>query len=330
MQELTNVYDTEIVEEPMAISGAMQIKTAYTTAMQVIKPRNLAVVERRCLEEAAIAGDEFYYSWKQGSSIIEGLTVGASMSIARNMGNCAVPVTVEETKDTYIFTATFVDLETGFNLSRMYRQRKGQNLGEKMKKDGRAEDVVFQVGQSKAIRNSVLGAIPKWLQNKVMAKAKENVVGKIEQMGKEKAREMLLKKADALKISGDILEAEFGKSTGWDVEKLVQISGALRGIEDGILSMSEAFPTSKEQAKEDTGLNALAKKTSEQNIEPTTQTADPYIKLKVELRKQGVGLKEAEAFIAAKNIAPEEVEELSKDIEGLKVAFAEWRQENAK
>ena len=33
---------------------------------------------------------------------------------------------------------------------------------------------------------------------------------------------------------------------------------------------------------------------------------------------------------SAKNIAPEEVEELSKDVEGLKVAFAEWRQENAK
>lgn len=186
MQELTNIYDAEVVDEAVTPNGAMQIKTAYTTAMQVIKPRNLAIVERRCLEEAAIAGDEFYYSWKQGGSIIEGLTVGASMSIARNMGNCAIPVTVDETKDTYIFTATFVDLETGFNLSRMYRQRKGQNLGEKMKKDGRAEDVIFQVGQSKAIRNSVLGAIPKWLQNKVMTKAKENVIGKIQGMGKKK------------------------------------------------------------------------------------------------------------------------------------------------
>ena len=44
----------------------------------------------------------------------------------------------------------------------------------------------------------------------------------------------------------------------------------------------------------------------------------------------GVNPAGAEAFIAAKNIAPEEVEELAKDVAGLKEAYAEWGQENAK
>ena len=114
--------EAEVIE-PVA-GGAIQTKTSYTTAMQIIRPRNLTVVTQRVLEEASIAGDEFYYSWSQGGSTIEGLTVGAAMAIARNMGNCAVPVTVEETKDTYIFTATFIDLETGFNLQRSFRQNK--------------------------------------------------------------------------------------------------------------------------------------------------------------------------------------------------------------
>ena len=78
-------------------------------------------------------------------------------------------------------------------------------------------------------------------------------------------------------------------------------------------------------------LNAIAKVKEPEIVEPKDdKPIDPFIKIKIELRKQGISLKDAEYFISAKNIAPEEVEELSKDVEGLKVAFAEWRQENAK
>jgi len=235
----------EVEVENTQQSGAVQTRTSYTTAMTVIRPRNLAMVEQRALQEAAIAGDEFYYSWRQKGSIIEGLTIGAANAIARNLGNCAVPVEVDETKEAYYFTATFIDLETGFNLQRKLRQRKTQNMGEKMKKDGRDEDIIFQIGQSKAIRNVILNGVPNWLCKKVLAKAKENVKGKIEQMGKEKAKDMLLKKANSLKILPETIEASFGKQAGWDTEKLVQISGALRGLEDGYISIEEAFPSQK-------------------------------------------------------------------------------------
>jgi hypothetical protein len=78
-------------------------------------------------------------------------------------------------------------------------------------------------------------------------------------------------------------------------------------------------------------LNAIATAKEPEIVEPKDdKPIDPFIKIKIELRKQGISLKDAEYFISAKNIAPEEVEELSKDVEGLKVAFAEWRQENAK
>ena len=78
-------------------------------------------------------------------------------------------------------------------------------------------------------------------------------------------------------------------------------------------------------------INAIATAKEPEIVEPKDdKPIDPFVKIKIELRKQGISLKDAEDFISAKNIAPEEVEELSKDVEGLKVAFAEWRQENAK
>ena len=246
--ELTNMPEVEQVytgnASDMIGQGAtmMQTKSPYSTAVQVIRPRNLELVERRCLMEASIAGEEFYYSWKQGGKIIEGLSVGAAMAIARNMGNNAIDVRVEETPGAYMFYGAYIDLETGFNLCRALRQRKGQNLGEKMKKDGRDEDVTFQIGQSKALRNVVLNAVPNWLAKKVITKAKENVVAKIEKMGPENARVMVINKAKALQIPVERIESIYGLSKGWDIEKLVMLSTSLRSIEDGFESVDSLFP----------------------------------------------------------------------------------------
>ena len=172
----------ELSETP---AGMLRTQTQYSTAVQVIRPRNLQMVERKCLEEAAIAGDSFYYSWKQGGKIIEGLTVGASLAIARNFGNCVVECRVEEQPFSFVFLPAFIDLETGFNLVRPFRQSKEtlkRKDGSEVYKEGRGEDVIFQIATSKAIRNVVLNASPKWLNDKVMATAKENVINKIKSM----------------------------------------------------------------------------------------------------------------------------------------------------
>ncbi|MDR3162554.1 MAG: hypothetical protein LBT81_01675 [Helicobacteraceae bacterium] len=264
---METLNEVAVVDEVAQTAGQSLIKANYTTAMQVFKPRNLPLIESRILQEAAIAGDDFYYSWKAGDSFVEGLTIGAAIALARNMGNCAVPVEVEETKDTYVFKATFIDLETGFNLQRAYRQRKTQNIGEKYKNDDRGKDIVFQIGQSKAIRNVVLGAVPNWLQKKVLVKAKENVSGKIAQMGKERAREMLFKKAKALGVSLEAIEKTYGKAAGWDTEKLVMISGALRGIEDGFATADELFSVEKSP----NAANELLKSAAKQEAIPATE-----------------------------------------------------------
>ena len=58
-----------------------------------------------------------------------------------------------------------------------------------------------------------------------------------------------------------------------------------------------------------TNLNALVakKETPTETQKTEDKTADPFVKLKIELRKMGVNPAEAEAFIEAQNIQPEDI-----------------------
>lgn len=222
----------------------MQTRSPYSTAVQVIKERNLEKVLSRCITEAAMAGEDFYYSWSQGGSIIEGNTVGAALMMIRNFGNSAIDVRVQELPNSYIFYGAFIDLETGFNLIRpfkMSKQSPKNKQGRDIYSGERGKDIIFQIGASKAIRNVALNALPKWLTEKVLETSKKNVVGQIENMGRQKAIEMINKKADALKIPMDRIEANYGKQKSWDTVKIVAVMGAIRSIEDGVEDVDEIF-----------------------------------------------------------------------------------------
>ena len=225
-------------------AGLMQVKTAYSTAVQVIKPRDINQILARCETEAAIAGDSFYYSWSQSGKIIEGNTVGAALMMVRNWGNCAVDVKVMETQNGYIFYGAFIDLETGFNLVRPFKMSKQipkNKQGRDIYTGDRGKDIIFQIGASKAIRNVALNAIPKYVSDKVLAMSKKNVVGQVEKMGKETAIQKVINKAHALKIPFDRIEANYGKKESWDTDKIVAVMGAIRVVEDGIESIDEVF-----------------------------------------------------------------------------------------
>jgi hypothetical protein len=257
-------------------NGAIQTKNRYVTAMQVIQPRNLNRVISKCIEEASIAGEEFIYSWRQGGSIIEGLTVGAALSIVRNFGNSFVDVEVEEQEKAYIFTAYYSDLETGFNLSRSYRQNKASpktKHGKDIYEGDRGIDIIFQIGQSKAIRNVVLNAIPRWLATKVLEESKNNAMATINNMGEVKARELLLKKINNLKVPLKRVENIYGKAKAWDNIKLVQLSSALKSLENGYEDEDTLFPpvtkTSSKEILTQAEKDALMEIDTTTNIDPT-------------------------------------------------------------
>src|SRR5439155_1570204 len=116
------------------------------------------------LREAAIrGGDDFYYSWTAAGSLIEGPSIKAAQAIINDGGGSAdVPTHVTE-PDAWVFNVLLVDRESMTVQARQYRQRRDQRVFSeaKLAKDEkgelrqRQEDIIFSIGQSKAIRNIV-------------------------------------------------------------------------------------------------------------------------------------------------------------------------------
>jgi len=233
--------------QTMADGGAMQqVKTGYTTAVSVQKPRSLSLVVNKVLEESALAGQNFYYGWnvksKDGTtSRIEGPSIDLAMCLSRNFGNCAVDIDCQETPTHYLFTGTFIDLETGFTLPRMFRQRKSQGIGGKMGKE-RAEDIVFQIGQSKAQRNAVVKAMPGWLILKAISVAKESERRTIENLHESRAQVVGFFR-DKYGISPDRIENSLGRYVdNWTKDDIVNLRSTYTAIKENRVTADEAFP----------------------------------------------------------------------------------------
>lgn len=252
----------------------------FTTAIAIQKPRIRRQVIAACEEESALAGDEFYYSWtvkgETGAKLVEGLSIQAALSAARNWGNCAIPCRVEETDEAYIFTATFIDFETGFNLQRAFRQKKSKNIGQsKMKDSTRAEDIIFQIGQSKAIRNVALNALPSWLTSKMLEKAKENIIEKINKMGIAKAKEKTIAYLGRYNISLFQIESKLGKkSAAWTAEDLALLQGAMNTLTNGMESAESLFPSTEIQMPKSKSEQASIPKTTDETSELDKELLD--------------------------------------------------------
>lgn len=224
-----------------------QIQTTYQTAVRVQKPRELAVVEKNCLTEASLAGEACFYGWGAGKDRVEGPSIDCALIAGRNWGNAALEMKpIHETASAYIMEAVFIDLETGWTYPRQFKQSKSWKVHGRMD-DNRKADIRFQIGQSKAQRNAIVKALPKWLIDKMIEKAKEGVKEKLEQFikdnGVEKARQLLLKSLAKYGVTQDRIEFKYDKKYGaWDVDLLVILKGDLRALTDGAESADALYP----------------------------------------------------------------------------------------
>jgi hypothetical protein len=91
----------------------------------------------------------------------------------------------------------------------------------------------------------VLNAVPRWLATKVLEEAKNNAMATINNMGEVKARELILRKIGNLKVELERVEHIYGKSKSWDKVKLVQLSSALKSLENGYEDEDTLFPLTK-------------------------------------------------------------------------------------
>jgi hypothetical protein len=231
---------------------AQRTGNQFSTAVRVQVPRVLQEKHKQLLQEATLAGESFYYGWGTGKDRVLGPSIGLAMAAARVWGNCAVDLApMQEAADAWIFTAQFIDLETGFTLARQFRQSKHWSVQGKYDQE-RKDDMRFQIGQSKAARNVVINALPKWLIDAAVAAAQNGVRKRIEQYvetnGLAKAVDIVLKQLKQHGVSEEAILAkcQVAKVTGLDVEHVVMLRGDLYSLQQGTDRPEALFPTGGE------------------------------------------------------------------------------------
>ena len=132
-------------------------------AMSQAQRRDLEAVKAAVEMEAALTADDFFYSWtvksKDGPKLVEGISIDGALILLSNWGNCICkPELLEDEAPTHwLFKVTFIDLERGFQMERLFRQRKSESH---QRSDGeRLQDIAFQIGQSKAGQGRQLGRL---------------------------------------------------------------------------------------------------------------------------------------------------------------------------
>ncbi|MEW6505490.1 MAG: hypothetical protein AB1457_16150 [Chloroflexota bacterium] len=235
------------VDSVLMSGGALQqTRTAYTTAVSVQQPRSIAKIAHNVLEEAKLAGKSFYYRWiaktKDGKkSIIQGPSIDLAMALCRHYGNCAIDVQAVETPTHYMMKGVFIDLESGFTCPRLFRQRKGQSMG--MKDQDRQEDIVFQIGQSKAIRNAVIKAMPDWLIERAIEVAGEAELNKAKAENPHLARQKVIEFFGGYGVTVERIEAERERRVDeWTADDIVTLRGMAMALKEGRVSPDELFP----------------------------------------------------------------------------------------
>lgn len=280
-----DVIDGELIESEsgsgnraVAAQNMMQVRGSYATAVSVQNPREPKDVLRRLKQEAELAGESFYYGWGAGQSKIEGPSVGLAVAAARCWGNCAVEqLPMQETPDAWVFTSTFVDLETGFTMARQFRQAKRWQVHGKHDPE-RKDDIRFQIGQSKAARNVILKAIPEWMIDQAMAAAKAGVRDKIERFIKEKgivaAVDAILKALAKVGVTEAAVLDKCGVAAigAIDVDNMVILRGDLTAIQNGQERAETLFPKLGPQPDDPANKNAKRSALNDRNKEPDPES----------------------------------------------------------
>lgn len=238
----------DLVELPQsaqlqAAAGAVFAEPIVTAQPCRIK-RSVPEFLQRVKVLAQMAGEDYCYRFPVktkdgGKKFIEGPTIQLANDLAREYMNNMVDVRAVEQPTCWLFYARFVDFETGFCLTRAFKQRKSQKT---MNTDAeRAEDIVFQIGQSKAIRNVVVNALQTFAdfafreaRGSLVKQIGDNLPGWIDKM----RRGITEKKYDLKRI-----EAAVGNTIDkWLAPDVARVLAELKSIQDGMATFEDIYP----------------------------------------------------------------------------------------
>lgn len=206
--------------------------------------RDLDAVKVAVEYEAAMTADDFFYSWtvksKDGPKVVEGISIDGALILLSNWGNCLCkPELLEDEQPTHwLFSVTFIDLERGFQMERLFRQRKSESH---QRGDAeRLQDIAFQVGQSKAIRNVILNSLPMWLQDAALKAAKKAAEKAFENVPAEFAKFVTALAKHG--VTKEMILAKLGKTEPEIVAAdLVNLRAIGRAVRDGQTTMAREF-----------------------------------------------------------------------------------------
>lgn len=233
----------------MAVGGVIQ-------AVGIQSNRNLEDVQERVRQESELSAENLMYRWmitkKNGEKEeVKGLTIEAAMMLARNYGNCCSWADiVSENQTHWTFQGYFLDRETGFISMRLFRQRKFD--GQKGKMDSeRLEDIIFQIGQSKAVRNAILRGIPEGLKQLAERTSIKATAEKLTKGGKAKGIDKVKKAFARYAVSLELLEKRIGKeSNQWEDEDLAKLRQIYQSIIDGETTPENEFELAENKKEE--------------------------------------------------------------------------------
>lgn len=232
--------DTPLVPAGVFSAPAERVFGAQPVAVQ----RDDSAILAKLKVMAAAAGDDWYYRFPVknkdgGTEWIEGPSIKCANNVSRLYGNCDIDVRVFDTGTSWTFYARFMDLEAGYSLVRPFNQRKSQKV---MKTDaGRAEDIAFQIGASKAIRNVVCNAI-EFYTTYAFDQAKTSIIDRV---GKnlDHYRTKVSERLAELKIDPKRVETIRGKVIAqWIAADVARTIAELQAINDGMATIDDTYP----------------------------------------------------------------------------------------
>lgn len=254
----------DLLKPEMNMSGAL-IEVLLERALRY--PRDIKRVKESAWAELEFVPElaaRSYYSipynqGKQNETRVEGPSIKAAMTLARNWGNCFNQGRIaEEEKNAFIVQGIFIDLQTNsqilreIRVSKFYKPRGGQGvvpLNADMMRNS------IQAGISKAVRNATLAALPDWLVQGYFNYAKHLVVNPPK--GTEaavaslqdrivKGKQIICKSFKVTPEEIDAYLAENAEQFEDDGALLIHLQGLYNSFKEGNANIEETFRAGKQ------------------------------------------------------------------------------------
>ncbi len=229
-------------------------------------PRNLVALQDRAQQELEVVPElaaRSYYSipynqGKQNETLVEGPSIKAAMTLARNWGNCFNQGRMQdEDKSNVITQGIFIDLETGLltlreiKVSKFYKPRGGQGM---VPRSGDALYNAVQAGISKGVRNAILASLPDFLVWSYFQRAKEIVLHPPENMSKPiaslqdrivKAKQFICRTFQVSPLEMEDYITNNADSIEDDGALLIHLQGLYNSLKDGNYKAADVFRPGK-------------------------------------------------------------------------------------